>query len=89
MNTLNKPAQSFSAEIGTFRALTMKVYMAYFIRHEVSKYQTFAEALPFIQRTVSGWTMAEFMAYVNALELQHETRHISQDKSHAAIRLHA
>ncbi len=81
--------QGFSAEINAFRTLTMKVHMAYFIRHEVSKYQTFAEALPFIQRTVSGWTMAEFITYVNALELQNEAKHLSQAQSHDAIRLHA
>lgn len=62
-------------EYDHFKKLLARVYMAYFIRHDVSKYQTFDEALPFVRRTVNAWTIKEFEDFVSQLEQRHETHH--------------
>ena len=70
-------------EISQFKKLMAKVYLAFFIRHEVSQFMTFEEALPFVRRTVDRWTIQEFERFVTELELKNENfdRH--------SIRLHA
>lgn len=61
-----------SIEHTEFKKLLARVYMAFFIRHDVSKFMTFDEALPFVRRTVNGWTIREFENFVEHLDLKNE-----------------
>lgn len=60
------------AEFNQFKKLMAKAYMAFFIRHEVSQFMTFDEALPFIQRTVNAWTISQFETFIIQADLLNE-----------------
>lgn len=59
-------------EFNKFKKLMAKAYLSFFIRHEVSKFMTFEEALPFIQRTVNNWTIKQFETFIIDTRLQDE-----------------
>lgn len=61
-----------TAEFQQFKKLTAKAYMAFFIRHEVSQFMTFDEALPFVQRSVNAWTISQFEQFVIEMDLKDE-----------------